>query len=418
MFYPKGNLPYTATLSAFAVNACSTDSKLQVNWGGAVLNREPHLELGKIDPRNVEIVTSDAYRKQIVSSQGGEDIVSVTAPVNYFVGIPKEIALSAGQTVKDLQIFAFTEDKEMAEGLARAYIHAISLCGHKPGAAPASRHGAAASPTAREIERQALTALSAQEKDAETETARDAETYSTQVKVAQEKAAAEKAVRDAALAKAEQAVQAARAAQAERLRQWQAKVDGLTEQVRIAEQDAVDKEQIAGQADQLKQQADGLTDTSAANSGSMGTAGVLMGSLGSLWGSHTAKKNRDAAQKARAHANEMRAQLDAMGASQPPPVTESSLPPITPADTTNPIQDELNKGLNNINAAYAHDMALKQQQEQQQAQQQSQQSSSAAITSTSTSSEEDYCKGHHPVYHGCRGAISDAVARDNYCYCP
>jgi hypothetical protein len=54
----------------------------------------------------------------------------------------------------------------------------------------------------------------------------------------------------------------------------------------------------------------------------------------------------------------------------------------------------------------------------QEAEQRRQQSSSTGNTSGSTSSEVDYCQGHHPVFHGCRGAISDATAKANYCHCP
>jgi hypothetical protein len=54
----------------------------------------------------------------------------------------------------------------------------------------------------------------------------------------------------------------------------------------------------------------------------------------------------------------------------------------------------------------------------QEAEQRRQQSSSTGNTSGSTSSEGDSCQGHHPVFHGCRGAISDATAKANYCNCP
>jgi hypothetical protein len=416
MHYPSGQVSYMATVSAFATKNCSTDSTLRVNWGSVLLDREPHVDLGTIDPHKVEIITSDAYRTHIVHSQGGEDVVSVTSPVDYFIGIPEEIGLQNGNTTEDLQIFAITEDKTIAEGLAKAYIFAIAACGHKPGAAGTGPRSAGSS-SVHEIERQSLMALEAQEKEAEAETTRDAETYATQAKVAQEKAAAEKAAREAAMAQVERTFQAVQAERAEEHRQWQAKVDDLTEQVRIAEQDALAKEQIAGQADQLQQQAGNLTDVSAANSGSMGTAGVLVGALGNLWGSHTAKKNRNAAQKARAHANELRAQLDAMGASQPPPVTDSRLPPMTVADTSNPIQDALNKGLSNINAAYAQDMALKAQQAAQR------QSISAADTKDAGGQTADdvaqHCKGHHPDPGvRCGAALGDGAAWAAHCYCP
>jgi hypothetical protein len=40
------------------------------------------------------------------------------------------------------------------------------------------------------------------------------------------------------------------------------------------------------------------------------------------------------------------------------------------------------------------------------------------MADSNSAASDDACKGHHPNPRGCRGAISDAQARANYCYCP
>jgi hypothetical protein len=187
------------------------------------------------------------------------------------------------------------------------------------------------------------------------------------------------------------------------LRHWNTKVQKIKDDIQTAEAGALDEDQLAAQSDELAKQA-----AAAARSATSTGLGML-GALGSGMAAGGAQSHRNAAQRDRDRAASLRAELDQMNVNQPAVTTTSTLSgmSIEPAQTSSPIQDAAQQGIANINAAAAQNLAIK-----------VQQAASTANLPTTTSGESNYCQGHHPVPNACRGAISDAQAKMNYCYCP
>jgi TPR repeat protein len=138
---------------------------------------------------------------------------------------------------------------------------------------------------------------------------------------------------------------------------WQNKVDNLTNQIQMAEQEAANNDALAASY------ATNAQNTDDTNTGAGAMGGLIM--KGVNWGAAGGYKR--AASKARKRANQLRAELAKMNAAQPPRITSANNGNITgmiaangPTPGVNPnsgIQDATNQQLANIQAKQAQAQA-------------------------------------------------------------
>jgi hypothetical protein len=140
-FQPDMSFATEETWNSFSFSGCRSVSERASAWEGGSLKSNQSVELGSIDPNSITVrdyaqilhINDLAIREQVHDNLSVHltDVYSANPPV-YVIAVKQSspLVVEGVQKQVPLEVPLFlSADKALAERVARAYIHAIVLCG-------------------------------------------------------------------------------------------------------------------------------------------------------------------------------------------------------------------------------------------------------------------------------------------------